>query len=71
MTVLHHRAFEVGVITINDDMAVQVSWIYTMRGDEFFSNAIGQCNGAQISSPEKFAPNPAFLAYNCKCIFQD
>ena len=70
MTVLHHRAFDAGVITINDNMAVQVSRSYTSRSDEFFANAIGRYDGARISSPEKFAPDPTFLAYHRERIFQ-
>ena len=70
LSVLHHRAFDAGVITISDDMEVHVAPKYKSRGDEFFTNAIGRYQGSPIVRPEKFAPNPDFLAYHREHVFQ-
>ena len=70
LSVLHHRAFDAGVITIGDDMEVQVARQFAVRGDEFFTNAIGRYDGARITLPEKFAPNQEFLAYHRDRVFQ-
>ena len=68
---LHHRAFDAGLITIGDDMAVQVSRKYPSGTGDFFSNAVGRFHGSPITLPEKFRPNPEFLAYHRERIFQD
>ncbi len=70
LTVLHHKAFDAGVITVSDDMTVLVSQSYANRGDEFFNRSIGRYAGAPITLPEKFAPNEDFLAFHREHVFQ-
>ena len=70
LSVLHHRAFDAGVITIGDDMEVRVARQFATRGDEFFANAIGRFDGSPITLPEKFAPDQEFLAYHRERIFR-
>ena len=67
---LHDRAFDVGLITINDDMTVRVSREHAATGGEFFSTAIADYEGRRIRLPEKFAPHQDFLAYHREHIFQ-
>ena len=69
LSALHDRAFDAGLLTINDDMTVRVSHKYTASVGEFFSAAIGFYDGRPISLPEKFAPDQEFLAYHRERIF--
>ena len=69
LSALHDKAFDSGVITIDDDMAVKVSRKYAVNGGEFFANAISRYDGWPISLPEKFAPDQEFLAYHRERIF--
>ena len=70
LSALHDRAFDAGLLTINDDMTVRVSRESTAAAGEFFSTAIGHYDGRPISPPEKFAPQQDFLAYHRENIFQ-
>ena len=70
LSALHDRAFDAGLLTINDDMTVRVSHEDTASVGEFFSTAIGFYDGRPISLPEKFAPHQDFLAYHREHIFQ-
>ena len=70
LSVLHHRAFDAGIITIDDDMAVRVSRKFVSRSDEFFTQAIVRYDGSPITMPERFAPNPEFLARHRQRVFQ-
>ncbi len=70
LSALHDRAFDAGLLTINDDMTVRVSRERTMAAGEFFAAAIGSYDGRPISLPEKFAPHQDFLAYHRERIFQ-
>ena len=67
LSALHDRAFDAGLLTINDDMTVRVSSGFSE--DQFFSSAVITYNGKSIRLPEKFAPDPAFLAYHREKIF--
>lgn len=67
LSALHDRAFDAGLLTINDDLTVRVSPAYSE--DEFFSTAIVAYHGKSIRLPEKFSPDPNFLAYHREHIF--
>lgn len=71
LSVLHHAAFDAGIITINDDMTVRVSQTYAKRNDEFFSATIDIYNRQPIQMPEKFAPSGDFLSYHRNHIFRE
>ena len=68
LSVLHDRAFDRGLITLNDDLTVRVSRTYP--NDAFFSTAVAAYDGKPIRRPEKFAPDAEFLAYHRQHIFQ-
>ena len=70
LSALHDRAFDAGLLTINDDMTVRVSRQRVASDGEFFSSAIGSYEGRPIALPEKFAPDKDFLAYHREHIFQ-
>lgn len=67
LSALHDRAFDAGLLTINDNMTVKVS--SETQPDEFFSAAVAAYHGRPIRMPEKFSPDPDFLAYHREHIF--
>ena len=70
LSALHDKAFDIGLITINDDMTVRVSRKHAVRNDKFFSTAIELYDGQLIYQPEKFSPGQEFLNYHREHIFQ-
>ena len=66
---LHDKAFDAGLITIDDDLTVRVSDKISAANDSFFSNSIGIYDGKPIRPPEKFTPDTDFLAYHRENIF--
>jgi len=70
LSVLHERAFDAGMITINDDMTVRVSRRYTESNDKFYAMSISQYDGQMIHGPDKFGPDQRFLAYHRENVFQ-
>ena len=70
LSAVHDRAFDAGLITINDDLTLRVSCKAAATDDEFFVTAIEQYHGRPISRPSKFAPNRDFLAYHRDRIFR-
>ena len=71
LSALHDKAFDAGLITINDDMTVRVSPNNNAGNDLFFSEAIGAYAGKPIYLPEKFPPDKEFLAYHRERVFQN
>ena len=69
LSMIHDKAFDIGIITINDDMTVSVSKKILASKDVFYSTCISSFDGKEISLPEKFAPHVDFLAYHRKYIF--
>lgn len=62
LSMLHDRAFDVGIITISEDMTVCVSQKYAASADQFFKSALLAYDGKPIALPEKFRPRADFLA---------
>ncbi len=71
LSVLHDRAFDAGLITINEDMTVRVSQNHTAMEDAFFRTSIESYDGQLIRLPQKFGIGEEFLAYHRKYIFQE
>lgn len=71
MSVLHDKAFDRGFITIADDLTVRVSSSAMKNADPFFCSAIAAYDGKPIALPEKFRPDPSFLQYHRKRVFND
>lgn len=69
LAVLHHRAFDRGLLAIDGDFRVLVSPQLTARDNEFTATAFTSFAGKQISLPTKFAPDPDALAYHREHIF--
>ena len=70
LTVLHERAFDAGIFTLDDDLAVRVSERYAASGDRYFAESIGRYGGRRIRLPRKFGPDRELLAYHRERIFQ-
>ena len=70
LSALHDKAFDSGLITVDDDMTVRVSNQYTRSPDPYFSASVQYYHGRQINLPDKFTPNRDFLSYHQEHIFQ-
>ena len=70
LSALHDRAFDAGLLTVNEDMTVRVSRSHGERDDGFFAAAIGRYDGQPIIRPEKFEPDRRFLQYHREHIFR-
>ncbi len=69
LSMLHDKAFDLGIITINDDMTIYVSR-KNITKDKYFDTSIGHYDGKKIKLPEKFQPDADFLAYHRENIFE-
>ncbi|SEH67601.1 putative restriction endonuclease [Rheinheimera pacifica] len=70
LSALHDKAFDLGMITIDEDYRVVVSSQNTDTNDLFFDTAIASFHGRPIVLPEKFYPAAKFLAFHREHIFQ-
>ena len=71
LSALHDKAFDIGLITIDDDMTVRVSRKHAVRNDMFFSSSIEEYHGQPIHLPTKFRPAGEFLSYHREHVFQE
>ena len=69
LSVLHHRAFDRGLIAFDGDFRLLISPQLAARGDEFVGTAFTPFAGKQIALPTKFAPNSELAAYHRERIF--
>ena len=69
LSMLHDKAFDAGIITIQDDMKIIVSKSISPE-DNFYKNTIEYYAGKEIKYPEKFQPKLEFLAYHRNRIFR-
>ncbi|WP_215398998.1 HNH endonuclease [Rheinheimera oceanensis] len=70
LSALHDRAFDLGLITVDEDYRVVVSNQGSGKDDLFFNVAIASFHGKPIALPEKFYPAAQFLAFHREHIFQ-
>lgn len=70
LSALHDKAFDVGLITVDEDYRVIVSSQNSDAKDPFFTSAIASFHGKPIALPEKFYPAAEFLAFHREHIFQ-
>ena len=70
LSMLHDKAFDIGMMTINEDMTVRVSEKVGDPEDEYFNSALMSFNGKAIDLPEKFQPNEAFLDWHRGVFFE-
>lgn len=70
LSMLHDKAFDTGIIAINEDMTVNVSRKHANNADPFFKSAVLAYDGKPIASPEKFYPCAEFLTYHRQHVFE-
>lgn len=71
LSMLHDKAFDSGLITIDRNMIVCVSKRKAIsKNDKFFVSALQDYHGKPIFQPEKFQPHGDFLAYHRENIFE-
>ena len=70
LSVLHDRAFDLGMITIDEKMKVVVSYKYFDDEDVFCDQTIKLFEGKAIDVPEKFSPDKRFLEFHRENIFE-
>ncbi|MCI5179814.1 MAG: HNH endonuclease [Candidatus Electrothrix sp. AW3_4] len=67
---LHDKAFDIGIITVSEEMKVLVSEREREIKDHFFKSSIRSFEGKKITLPQKFSPDPAFLKFHRENIFE-
>ena len=70
LNALHDRAFDRGLITINRDLTILVAPRILNSDDSESISWIGKYQGLKIRTPTHFAPDPDFLSYHKKHIFE-
>ena len=69
LSMLHDKAFDVGIISISENMTVMVSRKQVSPVDRFFDSSLLAYDGKRIALPEKFSPHDEFLAYHRQHVF--
>ncbi len=62
LSAIHDRAFDKGLITLTDDFRVVLSTELVTREETFIKATFLPLQGHQIEVPDRFRPEPAFLA---------
>ncbi|MBU1935211.1 HNH endonuclease [Patescibacteria group bacterium] len=71
LNALHDKAFDNGLITVTPDFRLKISKATFERyKDEVITNFFRRYENEKIYLPEKFAPEPEFLEYHNKHIFE-
>jgi len=62
LSAIHDRAFDKGLITLTDDLKIIVSDELKCRDEAFVKAVFLPLEGSAIALPERFAPDPVFIA---------
>lgn len=62
LSALHDKAFDLGLITLDEDYRVILSSDLSRRNDTFARQAFHRLEGRKITLPERFEPDKALLA---------
>jgi len=71
LSALHDKAFDRGLITLDDDFRVVLSTELAKRDEPFVRKFFMPLAGEAISMPERFTPDTAFLARHRQEVFVD
>lgn len=71
LSALHDRAFDKGLICLADDFTIILSEDLKKSSDVFVKEILLPLHGKSIEPPERFAPQPEFVAWHRKAIFVD
>ncbi|MBN8474640.1 HNH endonuclease [Sulfuritalea sp.] len=69
LSMLHDKAFDLGLICIADNFTVQISPKLMRLDDEFLTSSIIRYSGQRLRTPEKFIPDREFLAFHRDNVF--
>ena len=71
INVLHHKAFDLGLMTVTPDGMIKISprWIESVGSSERAAFAV-KCAGRKIDMPMRFQPAQKFLEYHNREIFE-
>lgn len=61
LSAIHDKAFDIGLISLSDDMRVLVSEELLRRDDEFVERVFSPIVGRRIEAPERFRPDITFI----------
>ena len=70
LSAIHDRAFDKGLIALSDDFKVILAESLKRRNDLFARDVFLPLEGKPIELPERFSPNPEFIARHRAEIFQ-
>ena len=71
LSALHDRAFDRGFITVTTDLRIKVSKVLKKsRASDFLATSVTRLDGKELLLPEKFFPDPKFLAYHTTNLFK-
>ena len=62
LSAIHDRAFDKGLITLSDDFKIIVSDELKRREEAFVQSVFVSLEGSVITLPERFVPDPVFIA---------
>jgi len=69
LSALHDKAFDRGLISLDDDFRVILSKDLVQRNEEFVCKFFLPLDGQQITLPERFMPDRSFLERHRKDVF--
>lgn len=69
LSALHDRAFDQGLITLEDDFTITLSEQLRQRGEPFVREVLWPLAGRQIELPERFMPSVEFVAWHRQQVF--
>lgn len=70
LSTLHDKAFDLGIITVTDEMTVKVSKKHEANSGQFFRTALTDFDGKPIALPDRFRPHADFLSYHRSNVFE-
>ena len=70
LSVLHDKAFDSGILTVDEDMRIVVANLHNTQDDLFFQSALQAYHGRRIALPEKLNPSAEFLYYHREHLFK-
>lgn len=71
LSAIHDRAFDIGLICLEDDFTVVVSDELKRSGEAFVKDVFLSLQGRKIKLPERFQPEAKFVAWHRHQIFVD
>jgi len=71
LSALHDKAFDRGLITLDDDFCVVLSRDLERRNEEFVKKFFHPLAGQPITLPERFVPDKNFIARHREAVFID